>query len=91
MNRYKGEGIQNLMMMEEFDDVKTLDEEIDKLMEQAKELGRCQWSSHYPEKMGKDDLVSEMQLRINDKMEIKASLQALHLKEEQLKMPEGLK
>ena len=79
------------MMMEEFDDVKTLDEEIDKLMEQAKELGRCQWSIHYPEKMGKDDLVSEMQQRINDKMEIKASLQALHLKEEQLKMPEGLK
>ena len=41
MNRYKGEGIQNLMMMEEFDDVKTLDEEIDRLMEQEKELGRC--------------------------------------------------
>ena len=41
--------------------------------------------------MGKDDLVTEMQQRINDKMEIKASLQALHLKEEQLKMPEGLK
>ena len=44
------------MMMEEFDDVKTLDQEIDKLNEQ-----------------------------------VKASLQALHLKEEQLKMPEGLK
>ena len=38
MNRYKGEGIQNLMMMEEFDDVMTLDQEIDKLNEQVKEL-----------------------------------------------------
>lgn len=41
VNRYKGEGIQNLMMMEEFDDVKTLDQEIDTLNEQVKELSRC--------------------------------------------------
>ena len=41
VNRYKGEGIQNLIIMEEFDDVKTLDQEIDKLNEQVKELSRC--------------------------------------------------
>ena len=42
-------------------------------------------------KMGKEEFVDDIQQKISDKMEIKASLQALHLKEEQLKMPEGLK
>ena len=42
-------------------------------------------------KMGKEEFFDDIQQKISDKMEIKASLQALHLKEEQLKMPEGLK
>ena len=42
-------------------------------------------------KMGKEEFVDDIQQKISDKMEIKASLQDLHLKEEQLKMPEGLK
>lgn len=41
--------------------------------------------------MGKEEFIDDIQQKISDKMEIKASLQALHLKEEQLKMPEGLK
>ena len=42
-------------------------------------------------KMGKEEYVDDIQHKSSDKMQIKASLQALHLKEEQLKMPEGLK
>lgn len=91
MNRYKGEGIQNLMMMEEFDDVMTLDQEIDKLNEQVKELSSIVVICLTVAKMGKEEFVEDLQQKISDKMEIKASLQALHLKEEQLKMPEGLK
>lgn len=38
MRRYEGEGVKTLMEMEEYDDVKTLDQEIDKLKEQVAEL-----------------------------------------------------
>ena len=37
--RFKTEGIENLMHMEEFDDVRMIAEEIDKLEEQYNELG----------------------------------------------------
>ena len=76
------------MKMEEFDDVKQIAEEIDKMEDQVQELcKRCSACLTSVDKMGKDQLAEELQQKINTSTEMKASIQALHLKEEQAKLP----
>lgn len=76
------------MKMEEFDDVKQIAEEIDKMEDQVQELcKRCSACLTGVDKMGKDQLAEELQQKINTSTEMKASIQALHLKEEQAKLP----
>ena len=76
------------MKMEEFDDVKQIAEEIDKMEDQVQELcERCSARLISVDKMGKDQLAEELQQKINTSTEMKASIQALHLKEEQAKLP----
>lgn len=38
MTRFRTDGVENLMKMEEFDDVKQIAEEIDKMEDQVQEL-----------------------------------------------------
>ena len=76
------------MKMEEFDDVKQIAEEIDKMEDQVQELcKRCSACLTSVDKMGKDQLAEELQQKINTSTEMKASIQALHLKEAQAKLP----
>ena len=88
MTRFRTDGVENLMKMEEFDDVKQIAEEIDKMEDQVQELcKRCSACLTSVDKMGKDQLAEELQQKINTSTEMKASIQALHLKVEQAKLP----
>ncbi|KAK8831662.1 hypothetical protein WA577_004977 [Blastocystis sp. JDR] len=75
--RFKIDGMDNLMKMEEFDDVKDLAADISRMEDQVEEL----------QKMGKDELAEELQEKINTNVEMKASIQAMHVKDEKEKLP----
>ena len=75
------------MKMEEFDDVKEITEEINNLEDQVEELSGVCSLSWVVAKMGKMQLVEDLEARIRDKQEYKASRQALHLREEQETLP----
>ena len=66
MTRFRTDGVENLMKMEEFDDVKQIAEEIDKMEDQVQELcKRCSACLTSVDKMGKDQLAEELQQKID--------------------------
>ena len=79
--------MESLIKVEEFDDVKQLGDEINTLQDQVYELSKCLPKSSSLVKIGKVNAANDLQQAVNDKTSIKASLQALHLKEEQEKLP----
>ena len=91
MARFKIDGMDNLMKMEEFDDVKDLAAEISKMEDQMEELRKCYPSILFVERLGKDELAEELRERINTNTEMKASIQAMHVKDEKEKLPPEVK